>query len=170
MLSHSPALHCGLNPVTHLSPSHPVPHLEAATLPFESCPLPPICRPCAVHISPLSTALSPVCLSWEQRGAMWGVGCPCCPWYTMSVPCAGHTAVLHRETPHGNCHHHPAGVRQVPRRRLQVRMLGRAGEGEWERMDPCSITSVSCQSPQEAAPWTVRAQSAGKRRLTAPKQ
>lgn len=59
------------------------------------------------------------------------------------LPCAGHASVLHCETPHGDCHHHPAGVREVPRRGLQVRMLGGAGRraspGGRGQDGPCSI-------------------------------
>lgn len=151
MLSHSPGLHCGLNPVTCLSPTlHWLRCLSGAV---SGSPTPSHLQTLVlVHISLQSTALSCVCVSLEQRGGM-----SCCPWYTVSLPCAGHAAVLHCETPHGNRHHHPAGIREVPRWRLQVRLLGGAGGGEWERMDPCSITSVSCQAPQEAAPWIVRA-------------
>lgn len=126
MLSHSPGLHCGLNPVIHLSPSPLAPHLGLA---LRSClleaPLPHICRPCAgSYFTP--PALLSLCVSLEQRGDV-GSGMSCCLWYSVSLPRAGHTAVLHCETPHGNHHHHPAGVREVPRWRLQVRMLGGAG-------------------------------------------
>lgn len=42
-------------------------------------------------------------------------------------PPPGHTAVLHCEAHHGLGHHHPAGIRQIPRRGLQVRPGWRAG-------------------------------------------
>lgn len=83
MLSHSPGLHCGLNPVTHLSPSPLVPHPGLARLPFRSClleaPLPHrSLQTLCWFIFPLPALLSPlcVCLPLEQRGGMWGVGCP----------------------------------------------------------------------------------------------
>lgn len=63
--------------------------------------------------------------------------------FMVFLPCAGHASVLHCETPHGNCHHHPAGVWEVPRRGLQVRMLGgaerSASPGGRGLGGPCSI-------------------------------
>lgn len=151
-----------------MSPSHPVPPTQSGysafqELPFGS-PAPPclqplswfLFHPTALVAPVMNSSLCCVCVPGvEELALVEGLGvavvaCPCSLGCTVSLPCAGYTAVLHRETPHGDHHHHPAGIREVPRRGLQVRTWGWAGEGEGDRMRPCSTTGdrLSCQSPR----------------------